>query len=48
MDWEEVFPRPIDASRRFAYEEEIELTPGRGMNKLFGAGNYKPTEYIKE
>jgi hypothetical protein len=49
-DWEEVFPSFLDGSHRVdvADERRKVLTPGRGMNELFGAGNYKPSEYVKE
>jgi lipoate-protein ligase A len=47
VDWEDIFPRPAEAS---GGKEQLEAlhSPGRGMNELFGAGNYKPSEYIRE
>jgi lipoate-protein ligase A len=50
-DWEEVFPSSLDRPPRVDVEDqggEKVLTPGRGMNELFGAGNYFPSEYLRE
>ena len=43
IDWEEVLPT-FSASDR---ELDIDASPGKTMNQLFGVGNYEPSAYLR-
>jgi hypothetical protein len=42
IDWENIFRCHVDVLSRAAGG----VSPGKGMNKLFGAGSYEPSDYI--
>jgi lipoate-protein ligase A len=41
-DWEEVLP-PFSGTDG---EPEVDASPGKTMNRLFGVGNYEPSVYV--